>query len=381
MYDADLVLYHIGQLIVQDGQKPLYGAEMKELNTLENACLAIKDGTIVWIGKGDQYREWKAKNMLDCEGRFVSPGLVDPHTHLVFGGSREHEMSLKQQGVPYLEILSRGGGILSTVKITRETTEDELFAKSYRHLDRLLSYGVTTVEAKSGYGLDHDTELKQLRVAKRLNDKHPVRVISTFLGAHAVPRAYKGREEEFLTYMTELFPQIKEERLADFVDIFCETGVFSVEQARTYLKQAIEAGFRVKLHADEIDPLGGAELAAELKAISAAHLVGSTHVGIKRLAQEGVIACLLPGTSFYLGKTSHAKARTMLEADVAVALATDFNPGSSPTENLQLIMSIAAIQLKMTTEEIWNAVTINAAHAIGAGERAGSIGVDRQPIW
>jgi imidazolonepropionase len=384
MKDADLILYHIGQLIVQEAEGPLKGEEMQQLPVVEDACLAIQDGKVVWIGKGDQYREWKAEQMIDCEGKLVSPGLVDPHTHLVFGGSREHEMSLKQQGVPYLEILKRGGGILSTVKMTREATEDELFSKSYQHLNRLLSYGVTTVEAKSGYGLDHETELKQLRVAKRLAAEHPVNVISTYLGAHAVPQAFKGREEEFLTLMAELFPVIRQEQLADFVDIFCETGVFSVDQARVYLSQALEAGFKVKIHADEIDPLGGAELAAELKATSADHLVGSTDEGIRQMAREGVIACLLPGTSFYLGKTTHARARKMLEEGVAIALATDFNPGSCPTENLQLIMSMAAIQLKLTTEEIWNAVTINAAHAIGAEAYAGRIAPGRPAdlvIW
>ncbi|GAA0363137.1 imidazolonepropionase [Bacillus horti] len=381
-HNFDLLLYNIGQLLTMDvGTEPVRGKQMQKLEVLEHAAVGIKDGKVTWIGSNEEVVQATsvitAKEKMDCQGKLVTPGLVDPHTHLVFGGSREHELALKQAGVPYLDILKQGGGILSTVKMTRETSEEELVKKATFHLDRMHSYGITTVEAKSGYGLDWETELKQLRVVKKLQKSHTMDIISTFLGAHAIPQEYKERPDDFLTSMLELLGQIQEEDLAQFVDIFCETGVFSIEQSRKFLSQAKEKGFELKIHADEIDPLGGAELAAELGARSADHLVGTSDEGIKRLAEEGVVACLLPGTSFYLGKPTPARARDMLEADAIVALATDFNPGSCPTENLQFIMTLAALQLRMTPEEIWYAVTVNAAHAIGVGAERGQIAFQR----
>lgn len=379
MTQYDLVLHNIGQCLTMDYAQagPLKGKAMQQLNVIEQAAIAIKDGRVVFVGKEQELLDFTATKKIDCQGNLVTPGLVEPHTHLVFGGSREHEMALKQQGVPYLEILKQGGGIHSTVRMTRETGEEALYQKAHFHLNRLMSYGVTTAEAKSGYGLDYETEMKQLRVVQRLNKSHPVELVSTFLGAHALPSSYKDNPDAFLDLMVDMFAEIKEQNLAQFVDIFCETGVFSIEQSRRYLTLAKEAGFRVKIHADEIDPLGGAELAAEVGAISADHLVGTSDQGIELLAEKGVIACLLPGTSFYLGKPSHARARDMLEAGVAVALSTDFNPGSSPTENLQFIMNLAALNLKLTPEEIWNAVTVNAAFAIGKQEEAGTIAPGR----
>ncbi|OHR65761.1 imidazolonepropionase [Bacillus sp. HMSC76G11] len=382
----DLILENIGQLLTMDYEKegPLCGKDMDELIVLENKALAIADGRIALIGSNEEASEWKAEKRIDCEGKLVTPGLIDPHTHLVFAGSREHEMGLKQQGVPYLEILKQGGGILSTVKATRDASEAELYEKAAGHLDRMLSYGMTTVEAKSGYGLNPETELKQLRTAKKLNAEHAAEVVSTFLGAHAIPAEHKHQPDVFLEEMVQLLDVIEKEELAQFVDIFCETGVFSIEQSRVFLSKAKQKGFKVKIHADEIDPLGGAELASELCAVSAEHLVGTSDEGIKQMAEKGVIACLLPGTSFYLSKPDHAKARKMLEEGVAVTLATDFNPGSCPTENLQLIMSFAAVMYKMTVKEIWNAVTVNAAHAIGLGGIRGIIAPMKQAdlvIW
>ncbi|HET7615326.1 MAG TPA: imidazolonepropionase, partial [Bacillales bacterium] len=317
---ADRVLYNIGQLLTMDyeSEGPLKGKEMQQLIVKENAWLAIADGKVTAMGEGDGWEEIKASEKVDCGGKLVTPGLVEPHTHLVFGGSREHEMALKQQGVPYLEILKQGGGILSTVKSTRETAEEELAEKAKFHLERMMSYGVTTMEAKSGYGLDYETEMKQMRVAKRMNEETKMDVVSTFLGAHAIPEDYKGKPERFLDEMAAMLPEMKERGLAEYVDIFCETGVFSVEQSRKFLEKAKEEGFRVKIHADEIDPLGGAELAADLGAISADHLVGTSDEGMRRMAEEGVIAVLLPGTSFYLGKEKYARARDMLAAGAAV---------------------------------------------------------------
>ncbi|WP_374055196.1 imidazolonepropionase [Rossellomorea sp. FM04394] len=375
----DTIIDNIGQLLTMDhGDGPLKGEEMSKIKVSENAALAIRDGLVAWIGTHEEAQSLKATERIDAEGKLVTPGLVDPHTHLVFGGSREHEMALKQQGVPYLEILKRGGGILSTVGATREASEEELLTKARFHLNRMISYGVTTVEAKSGYGLDRPTELKQLRVAKQLNESHPADIVSTFLGAHAIPPEFKGRSDEFLTEMLDLLNDIEKGQLAEFVDIFCETGVFTVEQSREFLTKAKEKGFSVKIHADEIDPLGGTEMATEIGATSGDHLVGASEKGIQALGKTDTIAVLLPGTSFYLNKGKFANARGMMEAGAAVALSTDFNPGSSPTENLQFIMNLASLQLKMTPEEIWNAVTVNASYAINRGDSAGKLAPGRQ---
>jgi imidazolonepropionase len=382
---CDLLIYNIGQLATMDVCKgPVRREELQNFPIIENAAMAIKNGRIEWIGTTQEGEDWKADLDIDAKGRLVTPGLVDPHTHLVFGGSREREMALKQQGKSYLEILHAGGGIHSTVKATRESSEESLFNKARHHADRFLQYGITTMEAKSGYGLDRDTELKQLRVVKKLNEVHDIDFVSTFLGAHAVEAKDKGDEEAFLEKMSALFDDIQKEELAEFIDIFCETGVFSVEQSRVFLQKAKDKGFSLKIHADEIDPLGGTELAVQLQATSGDHLVGASDEGIRRLALSDTIAVLLPGTSFYLAKGKHARAREMIDQGVAVALSTDFNPGSSPTENLQFIMTLAALQLKMTPEEIWFAVTTNAAHAINRGQVAGKIIVGRQAdivIW
>ncbi|MBM7646929.1 imidazolonepropionase [Scopulibacillus daqui] len=386
MERADLLFYNIGQLLTMDNGSdgPVKGKEMQNLPLIENAAVAVKDGKVLKVGKQAELMDIDADEKIDCKGCLVSPGLVEPHTHLVFGGSREHEMALKQQGVPYLEILKKGGGILSTVKATRDTSFEELVDKAMFHIDRMMSYGITTMEAKSGYGLDYDTEMKQMQVVKHVKKLTRMDIVSTFLGAHAIPEEFKDNPEAFLDEMIHMLPEIKEKDLAEFVDIFCETGVFSVEQSRAYLEKAKKAGFKVKIHADEIDPLGGAELAADVGAITGDHLVGASDEGIKRLAEEGVIAVLLPGTSFYLGKDKHARARKMIESGVAVALSTDFNPGSSVTENLQMIMSLAALNLKMTPEEIWHAVTVNAAYAINRGDSAGKIAPGRHAdmvVW
>ncbi|WP_027965144.1 imidazolonepropionase [Halalkalibacillus halophilus] len=379
------LLYNIGQLLTMDHHNgQAHGKAMQELPVFEDYALFMEDGKVSKVGPSDELEKLQADERVDCEGKLVTPGIVEPHTHLVFGGSREHEMALKQQGVPYLDILAQGGGILSTVKATRETSEEALYEKAMFHLDRMASYGITTVEAKSGYGMDEETELKQLRVAKKAGENHPLDVISTFLGAHAITKEFKENPQALLDEMARLFPIIKEEGLAEFVDIFTEEGVFSVEQSRDYLQKAKEHGFDVKLHADEIVPLGGTELAVELDARSGDHLAVASDEGIQALAKSNTIGVLLPGTIFYLGKGDFARARDMIEAGAAIAISTDFNPGSSVTENIQLIMSLAALKMKMTPEEIWHAVTVNAAHAINRGEEAGQIKVGRNAdvvIW
>ena len=357
----DVIITNIKSLILpKKTAGPLKGKEMDELNIVDDAIVVIKDGKVIYAGaKTDGY---EAKETIDAEGRIVSPALVEPHTHIVHGGSREHEMSLKRQGVDYLTILEQGGGILNTVEQTRKSSFDELLNKASVNMTRMIQHGVLTIESKSGYGLDRENELKQLKVSKALEEKFPVLMRHTFLGPHAIP---KGREaEEFLQEMTDMLDDVKE--YADFADIFTETGVFSVDQSRKYMEAAREKGFRVKIHADEIDPLGGLELAIEQDAISADHLVAASEEGKTQLADSNTVAVLLPGTTFYLGKNEFADARGMIDQGGAVSLATDYNPGSCVTDNLQMIMAIAALKLKMTPNEIWNAVTVNAAHAIDA---------------
>ena len=380
----DVLITNIGELLPMDQTGPVKGMKMNELKIIPDGALAIKEGKVAWIGKTEDAHALEAVKVIDADRRLVTPGLVEAHTHLVFGGSREREMALKQQGMDYLEILESGGGILSTVNATKEATFEELYDKASFHLNRMLMHGITTVEAKSGYGLDRETEMKQLEVVKALKEEHPVDLVSTFLGAHAIPPEYKNDPQLFLDEMQALFSVIKENDLAEFVDIFTETGVFTIEQSQPFLLAAKDAGFRVKIHADEIDPLGGTELAVEVGAISAEHLAVTSDEGIKQLAASDTIGVILPGTSFYLGKDKYARAREMIDAGAAIAISTDFNPGSSVTENLQLIMSIAALKLKMSPAEVWHAVTVNAAYAIDRGDVAGSLAIGRKAdivIW
>ncbi|HBO2456893.1 TPA: imidazolonepropionase, partial [Pseudomonas aeruginosa] len=374
----DLIIQNIQELILpKSTDKPLKGRELDELEVVENGTVVIKDGKVVYSGPHTD--DYEAKEVIDASGKVVSPALVDAHTHLIFGGSREHEMSLKRQGKSYLEILESGGGILSTVKSTREISEEDLFKKAEHDLLTMIKHGVLTVESKSGYGLDKENELKQLRVSNRLAEKYNLNMKHTFLGPHAVPEEAESNEA-FLEEMIELLPEVKE--YADFADIFCETGVFSVEESKRYMEKAKEAGFKVKIHADEIDPLGGLELAIDEDAISADHLVASSEEGKAKLKNSDTVAVLLPATTFYLDKNDYADARGMLNNGGAIAVATDYNPGSSVTNNLQLAMAIAALKLKLSPNEVWNAVTVNAAKAIDAD--AGTINQGDQAnivIW
>lgn len=374
----DLIIQNIQELILpKSTDKPLKGRELDELEVVENGTVVIKDGKVVYSGPHTD--DYEAKEVIDASGRVVSPALVDAHTHLIFGGSREHEMSLKRQGKSYLEILESGGGILSTVKSTREISEEDLFKKAEHDLLTMIKHGVLTVESKSGYGLDKENELKQLRVSNRLAEKYNLNMKHTFLGPHAVPEEAESNEA-FLEEMIELLPEVKE--YADFADIFCETGVFSVEESKRYMEKAKEAGFKVKIHADEIDPLGGLELAIDEGAISADHLVASSEEGKAKPKNSDTVAVLLPATTFYLDKNDYADARGMLNNGGAIAVATDYNPGSSVTNNLQLAMAIAALKLKLSPNEVWNAVTVNAAKAIDAD--AGTINQGDQAnivIW
>ena len=358
----DLIIQNIQELILpKSTDKPLKGRELDELEVIENGTVVVKDGKVVYSGPHTD--EYEANETIDATGKVVSPALVDAHTHFIFGGSREHEMSLKRQGKSYLEILESGGGILSTVKSTREISEEDLFKKAEHDLLTMIKHGVLTIESKSGYGLDKENELKQLRVSNQLADKYNLDIKHTFLGPHAVPEEAESNEA-FLEEMIELLPEVR--KYADFADIFCETGVFSVEESKRYMEKAKEAGFKVKIHADEIDPLGGLELAIDEEAISADHLVASSEEGKAKLKNSDTVAVLLPATTFYLDKNDYADARGMINNGGAIAVATDYNPGSSVTNNLQLAMAIAALKLKLSPNEVWNAVTVNAAKAIDA---------------
>lgn len=375
---ADLIIKNIGHLATMKGiNKPRTKEEMNNIEILENAYVAIANGKISYVGQGNIKDGLIGDNtdVHDVNGLTVTPGLIDPHTHLVHGGSRENEFSLKISGVPYIDILKQGGGILSTVKSTKEASLDQLYNKARKSLDIMLGYGVTTVESKSGYGLELDTEKKQLEVNKKLDETHPVDIVSTFLGAHAVPKEYKENPDEFVDIIIEMLPKVKD--LAKFCDVFCEEGVFSVEQTRTILNKAKEYGYKVKLHADEIVSIGGAELAAELGAISADHLMAASKEGMNLMAKNGVIANILPGTSFSLMK-NYAEARKMIDHGVPIALSTDYNPGSCPTENIQLIMQLGSLALKMTPNEVLTAVTINAAYSVDKADEVGSIEVGKK---
>ncbi|MGE7716814.1 imidazolonepropionase [Priestia megaterium] len=370
-------------ITVKGGSQPRRSEEMSDLGIIENGSVLVKNGRIVFVGpdvKAQKYLEHLHEpiNIIDAEGKIVTPGLIDPHTHLVFGGSREKELEMRLNGAKYIDILKAGGGILQTTVSTRQATEEELIKQSTKRLNKFLQYGVTTVEAKSGYGLNLKDEIKQLKVAKKLNEQHPVDVVSTFMGAHAVPVEYKGNEDEFVRYVIEeMIPIVAKEELAEFCDVFCEEGVFTVEQSDRILQAGKAYGLKPKIHADEIVSFGGAELAAKVGAVSADHLLKASDQGIKQMAESGVIAVLLPGTAFFLMEEP-ARARKMIEAGVPVALSTDRNPGSSPTESLPFIMNLACLTMKMTPAEVLTACTINAAHAICKGDQIGSIEVGKK---
>ena len=362
------------------GNGPKIGAAQGEIDIVANANIGVKDGKIAYIGHNTP----EAARVHDAKGRLVTPGLVDCHTHLVFGGFRQHELAAKLAGADYLEILAAGGGILSTVKATRAAGFDELYDKAAGFLDDMLRHGTTTVEAKSGYGLETATEIKQLEVVKKLQTEHVADVVSTFMGAHAIPPEYKQNSDEYVNLVVnEMIPTVSEHGLAEYCDIFCEKGVFDAVQSKKVLSAAKKAGLGIKIHANEINNLGGALLATELEAASAEHLIASNQQDLEALAKSGTIAVCLPTTSFYLGK-DFAPAKQMMDAGIAVAIASDFNPGSSPNFNLQLSMAIACLKYGMVPAQVLTAVTLNAACAIGRGATKGSIEVGKDAdivIW
>jgi len=369
-----ILVKNIGLLQTPEGKAPLRGAAQGQNKKLRNAAVLIETGVIRVVTENGALPDCpEDAEVIDAGGRLVTPGLVDAHTHLVFGGWRQNEIPFKLKGASYLDILAAGGGILSTVEATRAASEEELYQKSFAFLDELLAQGVTAVEIKSGYGLDTANELKQLRVVRRLQETHRVDVIPTFLGAHAVPREYAGRADEYVKLVCrETIPAVAYDGLAEYCDVFCEKGVFDAEQSRAVLMYAMHYGMKAKIHADEIEEIGGSLLAGELRAASAEHLAVTGEKGMEALAQGGTVAVLLPGTSLYLNK-GYADARGMIAHGVPVAVATDFNPGSCPSLNIGLCMTLAYLKYRMTPEEILTAVTLNAACAVGRGEICGTV--------
>ena len=376
----NLIVKNAAQVVTCSGFKGKRGREMSDLQVIEGGTVIVTGGIISHVlhpGEGIPVSE-RDYTLIDASGKALLPGFVDPHTHFVFGGYREEEFSWRMRGDSYMDIMNRGGGIVNTARATREATEEELIESGRQRLDAMMRLGITTVEGKSGYGLDRDAELKQLRVMRCLNETHPMDIIPTFMGAHAIPEEWKGKEDEFIDFnIREMFPLVAGEKLAEAVDIFCEKDVFSVEQSCRYLTAAREYGFLLKIHADEIVQLGGAELAAELHCLSADHLLQASDRGIRAMAQADVIATLLPLTAFSL-RENYARGREMIDAGCMVALATDLNPGSSFTASVPLLFAIACIYMKLSPEEAVTAFTLNSAAAINRADRIGSIDVGKQ---
>lgn len=377
---ADLILKNIGKLVTMQGSSNFkVKEEMNNTQIIEDAYIAVKNGKILAIGVGDVFGNIIGPNtqIHDAQGLLVTPGLIDSHTHLVHGGSRENEFSMKLNGIPYIEILKNGGGILSTVKSTRESSKEKLYQKAKKSLDRMLEFGVTTIEAKSGYGLELNTEIKQLEVAKLLDKTHPIDLVHTFLGAHAILQEYKENHKGYIDILVdEMLPKIKNMGLAEFCDVFCEEGVFSIEESEYILSSAKKMGYKLKIHADEIESLGGAELAAKLGCISADHLMAASDKGIKMMVENKVVANILPATSFNLNK-NYADCRKMIDMGAIVSLSSDYNPGSCPSENLQFVMQLGCLHLNMTPNEVLTSVTINAAYAIDRADKIGSLEVGK----
>lgn len=372
MPNADILIKNANELITLKGpNQPRTKKQMNALAIIQGGSIAVKDDKILAVGKN---LKCKAETVIDASGKVVMPGFIDPHTHVVFAGSREFELDMKLRGLSYMEILESGGGILHTVNETRKATEESLFKQSRKRLDTMLVHGTTTCEAKSGYGLNTKTELKILEVQKKLNEKHKMDIVSTFLGAHAIPKGYNADRYTDMI-VDEMLPKTK--GLAKFCDVFCEKGVFTVEQSRKILKAGKTQGLIPKIHADEIFSTGGAELAAEIGAISADHLLMSSDYGLCQMAKKGVIGVLLPGTPFSLMLEKYGAGRRIVDIGVPVALATDINPNCW-TENMQFIIQLACLNMKLTPAEAICASTFNAACAIKANNKVGSLEKGKQ---
>lgn len=372
-----LAVINCSQLVTLGGpQRPRAGAEMSKLSIIEDGALLVRDGRLERVGARSEIEPCIKPDceVVDAGGRVLMPGFVDAHAHPVFAGTRVDEYEERAQGATYQEIAARGGGIRSTVRRTRAATLEELVAAGKRYADWFLRTGTTTVEAKSGYGLSVEDELKILRAIRRLNAETPLQFVPTFLGAHDVPDEYRtGRTKYIELVIKEMLPRVCEEQLAEYCDVFCEERVFTLDESRRILEAARGFGLKLRFHADQLSLSGGARLAAELHAVTADHLEHTDHDGIMALKSAGVQPVLLPGSVYALGSARYPAAREMIEAGLAVVLATDFNPGSSPTVSMPMILSLASTHMKMTPAESLTAATINAAYSLGRGQEVGSI--------
>ena len=367
---------HASELVTCKGKAPKHGKEMSDIGLIYDGAVIIHDDKIIAVGTTeelDKQVNMEEYEVTDASGKTVMPGFVDSHTHFIFGGYRADEFSWRLKGDSYMSIMERGGGINATVVPTREASEEELMEAGKERLNRMLEFGVTTVEGKSGYGMDCDTELKMLRAMKKLNETHPVDIVSTFLGPHSVLPEWKGKEREFLDeQLNHVMPKVKEENLAEFADIFTEKNVFTVEDSEYYMTKAKEMGFKLKIHADEIYQLGGSELAARVGAVSADHLLKASDEGIRQMRDAGVISTILPRPAFGL-KEEYAPARKMIDEGCAVALASDLNPGSCFSNSIPLMVALGCIYMNMSIEEVITALTINGAAAVDRADKVGSI--------
>ncbi|NPV71009.1 MAG: imidazolonepropionase [Firmicutes bacterium] len=374
-----MVVLNAGQLLTVSGQsRPRAGRAMRDLGIIEDGYFASLEGVIVDAGPQREFERrvepLPGATVIDAKGGVVSPGFVDPHTHLVFAGWRAGEFAMRIEGRTYLEIHKAGGGINSTVESTRASDEPTLLSRALERLDECLKWGTTTVEVKSGYGLDTGNELKCLRVVSKAAQVHPAGVVGTFMGLHAVPPEFAGNADGYVDLIVnEMLPAVQQQGVARFADVFCEKGVFTPGQSRRVLVEAGRRGMRAKVHADELAPSGGAELAAEVGAISAEHLMMASDRGLEAMRGAGCVAVLLPGTPFFLGGHAYAPARRMIDMGLPVALGTDFNPGSCTLQVMPVAMTIACTQMRMTPEECFTAATVNAACATGIGDRVGRI--------
>jgi len=379
----DLLITNLSEVATPVGSEPLTGADQAKVRRLSGVEVLCREGEITCVGSREEIERevgsLEAAQRLDAKGGTLVPGFVDPHTHLPWAGSREEEFAQRLAGKTYMEIAAEGGGILSTVRATREASETDLIAGVLDRLDLMLAYGTTTAEAKSGYGLTLDDELKQLDAIRRASEEHPVDLVPTLLAAHETPPEYRNDKERYLDIVCqEIIPATSEAGLARFCDVFCEKGVFSAEESHRVLTAGAQYGLAPRLHADEFVDSGGAELAAELNALSADHLTAVSPAGVEAMATAGVTAVLLPGTSFFLMKHKYAPARRLLEAGVPIALATDCNPGSSFTESVPMVFVLAVYELGLSIEEALTAATLNAACCLGLGRSIGSIEVGKQ---
>jgi imidazolonepropionase len=383
----DLVVHSARQLLsLTSPEGPRRGPAMGELGLITDGAVGIQGDRIVLVGNNQEVTAaaGSGSRLIDASGKVVMPGFVDPHTHVVFAGDRASEFEMRLRGASYMEILAAGGGIMDTVGATREASLGEIVSQSRKRLDRMLAHGTTTVEAKTGYGLDTESELKMLEAIRLLDESHSMDLVPTFLGAHAIPVEYKGRVDEYVNLVVdEMMPALEPAGYLDhqpplFCDVFCEEGAFSAGQSRRILQEAKDLGMGLKIHADEFNSLGGTALAVELGATSADHLACTPEKEIRLLADSDTVGVLLPGTPFGLAEDHYAPARKMIDMGVAVALATDLNPGTCYCESMPFILALACRHMGMTPAEAIVASTINAAHAVGLGHEVGSLEVGKK---